>query len=144
VATQPSQLRAPTLLQQGEKIIASDSGNLTVQFAPAGSILLFPKTTVEITQTLPVNLVFSQQNGVAEYRADGSSPISIRSYRLLTKVSQGTVRVTAEEETHTITIQVLEGSATVAYNDADIVSQVVPIEKGQQFMFDSDKRKRIK
>lgn len=97
-ATEPAQLKEAIEIQQGEILIASDAGNLTVEFAPAATISLFPETQIEIVQTLPLNLVFNQSQGVGQYQSSGINPVTVRSLNLIINLEDGLLVVDTDEE----------------------------------------------
>lgn len=134
-ATEPVVLLKDISIQQGEKIIASDSGSVSVSFAAAGSISLSPESEIEIIQTLPVNLVFSQKKGNVSYAVSGSSPVSVRSFHLLLNIPRGNVHVSVDDSTETVTVNVIEGNATIAFNSLDYVSQTISITSGQTLYY---------
>lgn len=142
-ATQAARLNEGTVLQQGETLIASDSGELIVDFAGKASIALLPKAKVEIVQTLPQNLVFQQTRGHLQYAASKDSPISVRANRLLVYLPQGAVQVKFEADSPYILVTLKEGEATVAYNDKDFVSQVIKLSPGEEFEFDNEEREGV-
>lgn len=140
VATEPARLIHPVTLQQGETLIASESGQITAIFPGFLELGLLAPAELAIVQTLPVNLVFQQQKGEVYYSATGKAPVAVRSLRLLTTLPIGKMQIFVDDEKQQIRLTVLEGSATVAYNDQDIVSQVVSVARGQSFIFASDER----
>lgn len=139
IATEPSSLVSQTILQQGESLITGEDGSITVLFTDAATIEVANNSKVNIVQTLPVDIVFNQLKGIATYQSLKSS-VSIRSFRLLTTINNGSLRITVDEVSRIITVSVMNGQATVAYNNADIVSQTYTLNAGDTFMFDSDKR----
>lgn len=138
-ATEASQLTSRIMVQQGDTLIASDSGNITVAFGDAAELKMEEDSAVDIVQTLPVDLVFGQRRGVAEDMSK-TSPVSVRSLRLLITQTDGVMRVQVDEDTHFITVEVESGDARAAYNDVDFVSQIVRIGERERFVFDSDGR----
>ena len=135
IATEPAVLREEIAVQQGEKLIASDSGTITVKFASAGSVKLFPKSEIDIIQTLPVNLVFAQKKGKVEYTSLGSSPFSIRSFHLLLTIPKGKVIMNVDDATESITAEVVEGEIIAAFNSPEFVSQTMSASAGQMVYF---------
>lgn len=128
-----------TVLQQGEKLVASDSGNITITFSDTSEVNLHPKTIVEIVQTLPINLVFNQLNGDAEYLAKDHQ-FTVRMLNLLVSFSQAKVSLAFDDKTGKITLAVISGGAVAAYNDVDFVSQRVFLREKDHFVFDNEKR----
>jgi len=140
-ATEPAKLAEPVASQQGEVLIASESGKLTVSFNPAAGISLFPETQVEIIQTLALNLVFNQTQGVGQYLVTGLVPVTIRSLNLIVNVEDGLLVVDTDEETGGIILGLKTGRASVGYNSPDFESRVWQLEPGDVFSYDSNERK---
>jgi hypothetical protein len=141
MATTPAKLSGSTLIQQGEKIIASDAGKLTVSFASSSAIMLSPDTEVDVVQTLPTNLVFHQIKGSAQYQVSGASPVSVRSLNMIVNVKKGLITIDTNVETGDIALTLKSGAATVAYNSPEFVSKVWELEPGDIFEYNSDERK---
>lgn len=139
-STEPAKLAGTELIKQGEKLIASDSGQITVTFPQLGQMRMIPESEVDVVQTLPVDLVFQHYKGTTEYERIGTVPLSVRSFRLLVSVTEGRIRVTTDEEQHTVSVEVLRGQATAAYNNPEIISTLVTIGEGEEFFFNSDTR----
>lgn len=140
VATQPAQIVKPVPIQQGENLITKDDGNVSVTFDNIGNIKLLPKTEVDFVQTLPLNFVVNQKSGTAVYTKTGTVPFSIRSLHLLVTIT-GEIKLAIDEEEPTITINVNEGKATIAYNDLQNISHVLTIDQGESFVFDDQNRR---
>lgn len=140
-ATEPAQLKDTISVQQGEIWIASESGNLTIEFAPAATITLFPKTKIEIVQTLPLNLVFNQIQGITQYQAFGSSPVTIRSLNLIVNLEDGLLVVDTDEATGAIILGLKTGRAKVGYNSPEFDSKVWELEPGDVFEYDGNLRR---
>ncbi len=139
IATEPARLTEPVAIQQGEILIASDDGHLSVSFAAAAAITLFPKTQVEIVQTLPLNLVFNQDKGLAQYQTSGSSPVTVRSLNLIVNVN-GLLNIDTDEESGEIILSLKTGQAAVAYNSPDFISKKWDLDPGDVFKYDSNER----
>lgn len=139
-ATEPASLLPSQTIQQGERILASESGTLTVTFGDAASLTIFPKADIEIIQTLPVNLVFGQRAGDAEYRATGVSPVSFRSYQALFTMQEGRVRVSIDPDTRTVGITVYEGAGKLVFNSVEFVTQMLTVQAGEQVLYDANSR----
>lgn len=141
VATEPAKLNQPGMVQQGEILIASDEGKLTVEFNPAVTMTLYPQTTTEIVQTLPVNLVFNQTKGVGQYLAAGTNPVTIRSLNLIVNLDEGLLVVDTDGETGTIKLGLKTGTAKVGYNSPEFDSRVWELSPGDVFEYDSSTRR---
>ncbi len=140
-ATEPAQLTEGIPVQQGETWIASDAGKLTVNFNPALTLSLFPKTHVEIIQALPVNLVFKHDQGVGQYQVSGANPVTVRSLNLIANVNEGLFVIDTDPETGTIILSLKTGSAKIGYNSASFDSKVWSLEPGDVFTYNSNTRK---
>lgn len=141
VATAPAKLNNPIVIQQGENLIASNSGKLTVEFASVSAVTIFPKSEVEIVQTLPINIVFNQPKGTVQYQVSGVSPVSIRSLNLLVTVNSGLINIDTDEKIGEIVLSLRTGTAKVAYNSPLFVSKVWNLEPGDVFNYDSNNRR---
>lgn len=140
-ATEPAELKEAIEIQQGETLIASESGNLTIEFSPAATVSLFPETQIEIVQTMPLNLVFNQTKGVGQYQVFGSSPVTVRSLNLIVNLEDGLLVVDTDEETGQIILGLKTGKAKVAYNSPEFDSKVWELEPGDVFEYDSNERR---
>ncbi len=140
-ATEPAKLTEPDVIQQGEVLIASDEGKLTVNFNPAATISLFPDTQVEIIQTLPLNLVFNQTKGIGQYQVSGTNPVTIRSFNLIVNIDEGLININTDAETGVITLSLKTGAAKVGYNSPEFDSKVWRLEAGDVFEYDSNERR---
>lgn len=142
IATEASKISSPMTIQQGEKLITKDVSTLSLVFADACSVEFSPDTEIEVVQTLPQNIVFSQANGTAEYIKTGSFPISVRAISLLVE-SDGDMTVSIDPEKPIITLDLKSGKATAAYNDLKYVSHEVTLIAGQTFTFNDGTRKGV-
>ena len=140
-ATEPAKLTEAITIQQGETLIASDEGKLTVSFSPAATITLFPETQVEIIQTLPLNLVFNQTKGIGQYQVSGTSPVTIRSFNLIVNIDKGLLNIDTDEETGVVILSLKTGAAKVGYNSPEFESRVWQLEPGDIFEYDSNERR---
>ncbi len=118
---------------QGENLIASDSGKITVDFE-GNTIHLEPKTEVDIIQTLPGKLVFNQISGSVSYNIIGS----VRAKRLLVEITKSTTIVINKNKTE------ITGLGKIAYNDANFNSKVLDLVEGKTTVFDDTLRAVVK
>ena len=140
IATQEARIFTPTTIQQGDKLLTGPKSNVSLIFPNAVTIKFSEKTTIEIMQTLPANLVFSQTTGEAEYTKTGSYPVSVRTLNLLTNITGDTI-VSINSDKPIITLIVKSGDVTVAYNDLKYLSHEVTITAGHTYTFNSGTRK---
>jgi len=139
-ATAPSEIVKPVTIQQGEVVETGEDGNTTIIFPEIASIALSSQSIISITQTLPTNFVFDQKEGSISYEKISETPISIRCLHLLTTLDSGKLTLTLDKDTLEITINVKNGSATVAFNDLENVSTVINLKEGEKFIFNDDTR----
>lgn len=125
-------------LQQGEEIETHGDGEIIVNFAKAVIITISPDTQINFVQTLPDNMVVQQKSGSAEYTKNGDIPISIRSMDLLINLNSGKSTISVDQENSQVVISVETGSATVAYNDTENLTNILTIGKGSEYIFDNE------
>ncbi|MBI2074932.1 MAG: hypothetical protein HYT83_03805 [Candidatus Levybacteria bacterium] len=142
-ATEPAKLTAPRLLQQGEQITTGDNGKATIDFPNLFSAVVYAKTKLDILQTLPAHIVLGQESGTVEYLQASGNSISIRTHGLLANIQNGNAIVTVSKTLPLITIVVKKGTVTVAYNDAQQISQLQSIDAGNELFFYTNTRKTI-
>ncbi|MDO8583236.1 MAG: hypothetical protein Q7R51_01790, partial [bacterium] len=133
-------ITVPRIIQQGEAIETKDDGKITVRFPDAYTIDIFPKSKLDFIQTLPSNFVISQEQGISEYTKTGATPLSIRSFHLLIQLNSGYIAITTDKDEKTVSVNVSSGSATLAYNDLQYISNVITIKAGKTFTFDDNTR----
>ncbi len=138
VATQAAKINSPQTIQQGESISTKEDGKINLIFPTAVNLSIFPNTDLAIVQTLPVNIVFSQAKGIVDYISLSSVPVSVRSHSLLIQLNEGEMVLTVSDTTPFITLDIKKGSATIAYNDSQNISQVVKVKEGKRFVFNDD------
>jgi len=141
-ATEAAGISAPITIQQGENLITEAGGSLTLVFQNACSLNFSEKTEIDIIQTLPADIVFSQVSGVAEYSKTGSYPIDIRTSTLLTEL-MGDATISRNPLKPIVTVFVKSGSAIVAYNDLKYISHEVTINAGQTYTFNYGTRRGV-
>lgn len=134
----------PQTIQQGEEIDTGASGTVVVEFPKLVTITESPRTAVEIIQTLPANIVFHQKDGNSIYDvATSSVPVTIRTFDMISNLSQGKYTVSVNKTTDEVTVTSSKGSATVAYTDLKNITKVIPISDGQTLMFNNDTKKAV-
>ena len=142
IATEAAKISSPSAIQQGEKLITGAKSSLSLIFPTAVTVNFSEKTTIEVMQTLPANLVFSQTIGTAEYTKTGGYPVSVRTLNLLTNITGNTI-VSINPDKPIITLIVKSGDVTVAYNDLKYLSHEVMITAGHTYTFNSGTRKAV-
>ncbi len=139
-ATQPATLLKPRPVQQGELLETGKDGKVTVVFPNAGTIHINQSSHLEFIQTLPVNFVFSQNKGLVDYEKKGNVPFSVRTFHLVVSLENGTYSVNTDADNDIVTIAVHAGSAKIAFNNTQYVTQIVNINEGEQYAFDDTLR----
>ena len=142
VATEAAKISSPVQVQQGESLTTGANGNLILTFDKGAEIDMSSDTAIGIVQTLPADLVFSQNVGIAEYKKLADLPVSIRSSHLLIENS-GDLTVSIDKVKPVISVKVLSGSATVAYNDTNNDSRVMTVESGKTLTFNDSTRRGV-
>ncbi len=138
IATMPALLTQPVSLQQGEIIITKDTGRATIEFPNAVSISASPNTEIEFIQTLPDNFVVLQRQGKADYKKSGTTPLSLRILGMILKQNEGEISASIDDTGSLLTISVIKGSITAAYNDVDYLSNVLTVSEGETLTFDNE------
>ena len=141
-ATQSAALPQTVQIQQGEEVGTGEDGNLTVHFSNGRSLSIFPKSHVNIIQTLPGNLVLQQTDGTVTYKNSGKLPLAVRALGLLTQFEGGEVKISVNQTASVVSVQVIGGSAVAAYNDLKYLSHVLTVFQGKLLTF-NDLKKRI-
>lgn len=140
VATEEAQISSPQLIQQGEKLETGKNSALVLKYDGIVKVTFSPETAIDIIQTLPSNLVFSQDSGSAEYKNLGStSVVSVRALSLLVQNS-GDISVSINPQRPIVTLVVKSGIATVAYNSLGFVSHEFTIPAGRTYTFNDHTR----
>jgi len=135
-ATKPVQIHASHTIQQGETVSTGKNGEAVVTINNEAAISLSHNTDVNFIQLLPINLVLVQNDGAVTYQNSIQAPISVRSFDLLTLLTQGIVVISADQENKMVTITVQKGVATEGYKDVKGDSKVITLNAGEHFAFD--------
>ena len=136
-ATHSSPLFAPREIQQGESIETKDNSEASLQIPRIGNMKLMSDTSLSIVQTLPSNSLIEQKQGNAVYTKAGQGNLSIRCMGLLLKILSGSVTISVDSYTSTVTIATRsDGTVLAAYNDADYVSKMVTIPNDSSITYD--------
>lgn len=142
LATESSALKEITQVRQGDLFETGGDGALTILFDSVAEIKMGAETSVNVIQTLPVNLVFSQTKGSVEYEKLGQLPISIKAGRMLVE-QDGLIKVVFNEEDSEISVTVVAGSVIIAYNNLKNESQLIKVSAGRTFIFNNTQRRGI-
>ncbi len=140
VATQPAIINNPIPIQQGERILTKENGNVTLAFNDIGYLTIKPNSELMIIQTLPDHFVFQQPKGKIDFINDKDSSLSIRVFHTLTKLTAASATISIDEDTGIITFTVNQGKATIAYNNAENVTTVINLEEGEQYIYNDEDR----
>lgn len=142
IATEPAVITMPRQIQQGEEIDTKEDGSTTILFNTVGSILIQPNTQLQFIQTLPTSLVVSQNSGTVTYNLTSTSqPFSVKSLSLITQISNGVSSIKVDQSNSRVTITVLSGFVTAAFNDIHNMSNVVPVPFGNIFIYNAASQK---
>ncbi len=142
IATEPARIKVAQKVGQGEALETKEDGRVTVLFPNVGTITLLPKTYVGIIQTLPSQVVLAQTKGNVIYKKSGTIPLSINSNSLLIKINNGQISLNINDTLPLITGDTAAGaSATLAYVDINNQSNVIIVENGQGFTFNTRTKK---
>lgn len=134
-------INAPVEILQGEDLNTGGNGSATVIFDRIGEISLLENTQISFIQTLPQNFVISQKQGTATFQKTGNIPFSVRGLDLLINLESGKVSVNVDSDNSIITVDVLEGSVSAAFNDTDNLSNVITIESPRRYIFNNNTKK---
>ncbi len=134
-------INAPVEILQGEDLNTGGNGSATVIFDRIGEISLSENTQISFIQTLPQNFVISQKQGIATFQKTGNIPFSVRGLDLLINLESGKVSVNVDSDNSIITVDVLEGSVSAAFNDTDNLSNVITIESPRRYIFNNNTKK---
>ena len=134
-------INAPVEILQGEDLNTGGNGSATVIFDRIGEISLSENTQISFIQTLPQNFVISQKQGIATFQKTGNIPFSVRGLDLLINLESGRVSVNVDSDNSIITVDVLEGSVSAAFNDTDNLSNVITIESPRRYIFNNNTKK---
>ena len=140
-ATEPAKITKPRQVQQGEEVKTLDSGQLTIVFPEIAGITVYPKTEIDIIQTLPTNILIGQNSGTADYKKLDNNSLSVRSQNLLIKINQGEIMISVDENKPYITANVITGSVTVAYNDMNFITKLIAVSSGESLLFRTDTKR---
>lgn len=139
-ATAPSTVRLPQTLQQGESLFSGNDGQTKISFPNFAGITLNSQTQLNIIQTLPSDLVFSQFGGSAAYSASSSSPLTVRTGNLLVRLEKGIMSIKINDLKHTITVSVSSGSAQAAFNDWYLQTHLQSLSPGSTYLYNISRR----
>jgi len=140
VATVSARIMSPISIQQGEDLITEENATLSLSFPNACTVNFSPKTEIDVIQTIPASLVFTQITGVGEYIKTGDDPVSVRTLNLLTEVDGDSI-ISINPKKPIITLSVKSGSIVAAYNDLKYNSHEVTVIAGHTYTFNSSTRK---
>jgi hypothetical protein len=139
-ATEAARIYSAVNVQQGESIYTGVDGQTTLNFKDAVEVNIEKDSGVNVIQTLPLDLVFKQTLGSVTYKKLGTYPVSIRVGHLLIEC-QGETKVSFTKESPITTVVVVNGAATIAYNNLNNNSRVVNLTTGQTLEFNEGNRK---
>jgi hypothetical protein len=142
IATESAQIFAPVNVQQGESLSTGTDGILSLAFENVLTIKLQNNSLINIIQTLPADLVFTQASGTADYEKLAAIPVSVRIKHLLVE-NNGSISVSIDPIKPITTITINAGSVTIAYNDINNIAKVLTFNEGYTIKFNDDTRKVV-
>ena len=110
---------------------------------------VFSNSSISFNQTLPATIVVAHNGGEVEYSKGTSSiPLSIRVRHLLVKLNEGAISITLHEtenkdqeiEESEVTVRVIEGSATAAWNGLEYETNYEILDEGESLFYDDISR----
>jgi hypothetical protein len=142
VSTESAKVSGRLKVQQGEKVETDKNGSAKIIFPDVLNISLFNNSSLNINQTLPVDLVFTLLKGSVRLEKTGKNSISAKTLHLLINID-GVVEVIILEDKPIIKVSVIQGSATLAYNNLLFETQSKKIAKGETILFNDSTRKVV-
>ena len=140
VAAKSVQIHAPHKVQQGESLSTGKNSEAVVTINNAAAISILSNTDVNFIQLLPINVVLEQNDGSVTYQNTIQVPISVRSFNLVTVLTQGVATIAADKRSKTVIVTILKGVAREGYQDTQSESNIVTLTAGEQFVFDDTTR----
>ena len=138
IASFATLINSPVKLQQGEKINTQSNGKAVINFPQVATITVSANTQLNFIQTLPANFVVDQAQGLSIYDKNGDIPLSVRALDLLVNVKTGTCSVFVDKDTSNIAVAVSTGSAMIAFNDTNNNTNILTINKGEEYLFNNN------
>lgn len=120
---------------QGETIISSNSANIQFSFYQDNLVKLSEKTSLEIIQSLPNNIVYKQISGNAYYKISNQKTSVIITPLLLFSDS-GEFTISIDDKRKILKVTVSQGEITIAFNDTQYNSIVKSFKKRETLSFD--------
>jgi len=140
-ATQSSPLSSRAVIKQGDYIETGEDGTVAITFSAAVTVTIEENSYIHIVQTLPANIVFSQNKGTVTYERTGDAPVTVRGLSLIVDLDEKSmIRVTVDEETETVVVTAEQGSGVAAYNDTDFETVKLTLNEGEALTFDNQLR----
>lgn len=134
-------IKNPISLTEGDYLSTGQDGFSTIIFPNGINLSLQNNTELDFLTGLPNALVVRQPQGTITYTISNPiKPFSIRSLGLLIQITnQSEVLITTDPVGQTVDVTVNNGTATVAYSDANDNTQVQKVTEGQEVLFDNNK-----
>lgn len=142
LATEAAKISSVQDVQQGENFYTGTDGKLTIIFKDTLEAIVAEETSLKVIQTLPNNIILSQNRGMVRYKKLSQVPVAVRSYHLLFDLN-GEIEISVDKVKPIITATLINGSAKVAYNDLDITTQTLNLKTGDVLVFNDDTRKAV-
>lgn len=142
VATEAAVLTSPVEVQQGESLSTGEDGSFILTFKDAAELTVSQNSGVDVIQTLPADLVFRQTLGSVSYKKLTTYPVSIRVGHLVVE-DDGEIIISFTADSPITTITIVDGSATIAYNNLKNSSQVIHVTTGKVVKFNESNRQVV-
>lgn len=140
-ATQEAILSEIRPVLQGERYRTDENATMTISYPSRLKLTIDEATTLSIIQTIPANFTFVQTTGMTRYeKIDKAIPVGIRALRLLISQKEGLADISLDTENGQVLVTVVRGLVTVAFNDLELVSNVVTLSEGDSYTFDDATR----
>lgn len=140
LATQSAKISSPIDIQQGESLSTGTDGKIILSFDKTVEVYILSDTTVNVIQTLPLDIVFNQTSGISQYKKLADIPVTIRSHHLLIE-NKGDITVSIDKIKPIISVTINSGSVTIAYNNLGNISKVLTVDEGKTIIFNDTTRK---
>ena len=134
-ATEAAKIDAKTEIKQGESIVVGTDSTAKLEFSGMLRADIDTDTQLDLIQTLPANIVISQNTGKVTYVKTSEIPLTVRIFRLIVDFTQASIEIEVDAKLNTTRVSILEGDATLAYNNLSGVVVKKQLASGEVFLF---------
>lgn len=124
-------------MQQGEGVITGDNGHIELGFVNVATVTVNENSEIDVVQTIPNDIVFSQKLGIIKYKKIGNIPVSVRVKRLLVEVFDD-----VQVEIDGSLVRII-GNAKIAYNNNANVTKTLNVPLGKTLIFNNQSLKVV-